>query len=87
MFTAENKESAAEMARISEDIQPDEVQINTLMRPCPVKPLPQGELESIGTHFKGSYATIISVYEKMKPEAAVIDKIEAIKRKVWEIKG
>ncbi|MEA2075557.1 MAG: radical SAM protein [Euryarchaeota archaeon] len=79
MFIDENKESGAEMARIAQKIQPDEVQLNTPLRPCAVKPLSQEEMERIEKHFKGF--KVSSVYEKMKPEVRVIDKVEVIKRR------
>lgn len=79
MFVDDNKDSGAEMARIAEEIQPDEVQLNTPLRPCPIKPLSQEEMERIEKHFKGF--KVSSVYEKMKPEVRVIDKVEVIKRR------
>jgi len=79
MFIVENKESGAEMARIAATIPPDEVQRNTPLRQCPVKPLSPEEMASIEEHFKGF--KVSSVYEKMKPEVRVIDKTEVIKRR------
>jgi len=38
-------------------------------------------MERIQKHFKGLNATVISVYDKMKPEVRVIDKTEVIKRR------
>ncbi len=81
MFVEENKESGVEMARIAAAIQPDEVQLNTPLRPCPANPLPPEEMERIQKHFKGLNAAVISVYDKMKPEVRVIDKTEVIKRR------
>ena len=81
MFVEANKESGVEMARIAKVIQPDEVQLNTPLRPCPANPLPPEELERIQKHFKGLDTTVISVYDKMKPEVRVIDKTEVIKRR------
>lgn len=81
MFVEENKESGVEMVRIAAAIQPDEVQLNTPLRPCPTNPLPPEEMERIQKHFKGLNATVISVYDKMKPEVRVIDKTEVIKRR------
>lgn len=79
MFVDDNKDSGAEMARIAQKIQPDEVQLNTPLRPCAVKPLSQEQMEGIQEHFKGF--EVSSVYEKMKPEVRVIDKVEVIKRR------
>lgn len=79
MFVAENKDSRAEMARIAADIQPDEVQLNTPLRPCAVKPLSPAEMAGIQEHFKGF--TVSSVYEKLKPEVRTIDKSGVIRRR------
>ena len=79
MFVDDNKDSGAEMARIAQKIQPDEVQLNTPLRPCAVKPLSQEQMERIQEQFKGF--EVSSVYEKMKPEVRVIDKVEVIKRR------
>ncbi len=81
MFVDSNKESAKEMARIAQKIQPNEVQLNTPLRPCPVKPLSRQEMASIQNQFKGLDATVTSVYEKMKPEVMAIDKGEVIRRR------
>ena len=79
MFVAENKESGVEMARIAAAIQPDEVPLNTPLRPCPVKPLSPVELKGIEKPFEGF--RVSSVYDKMKPEVKTIDKGEVIRRR------
>ena len=61
MFVKENKEFAKEIARIAKGINPDEIQINTPLRPCRVRPLPREELNMIKKHFKG--ATYVSAYD------------------------
>jgi len=81
MFVEENKESGVEMARIAAAIRPDEVQLNTPLRPCLANPLPPEEMEHIQKHFKGLDTTVMSVYDKMKSEVRVIDKTEVIKRR------
>jgi wyosine [tRNA(Phe)-imidazoG37] synthetase (radical SAM superfamily) len=82
MFVADNKDTGAAMARIATEIQPDEVQLNTPLRPCPVKPLSHEELAHIEAHFGGLDVTVSSVYEKkLKPEVQVIDKVAVIKRR------
>ncbi len=81
MFVAENKDAGAAMARIAKELQPDEVQLNTPLRPCSVKPLSYEDMARIEAHFGGLDATVISVYEKMKPEVRVIDKVAVIKRR------
>jgi wyosine [tRNA(Phe)-imidazoG37] synthetase (radical SAM superfamily) len=80
MFTEENRRYAEEMARIAKSLSPDEVQINTPLRPCPVKPLTPMEIENIEKHFNG--LNVVSVYKKSKPEIKYyLDKNEILKRR------
>jgi len=62
MFVEQNKLHAEEIARIVKEISPDEVQINTPLRPCEVKPLSKEEIDNIKRYFKDM--NIISVYDK-----------------------
>jgi wyosine [tRNA(Phe)-imidazoG37] synthetase (radical SAM superfamily) len=61
MFIDENKDGAAELAALARDIQPNEVQINTPLRPSRVEPLSRDTLAAITPRFRGMKA--ISVYE------------------------
>jgi wyosine [tRNA(Phe)-imidazoG37] synthetase (radical SAM superfamily) len=83
MFVAANRDSGAELARIAAEIQPDEVQLNTPLRPCGVKPLSVEEMKQIERQFGKLKPEIevVSVYEKMKPEVRVIDKGAVIRRR------
>jgi wyosine [tRNA(Phe)-imidazoG37] synthetase (radical SAM superfamily) len=72
MFMGQNKEYAREIAQIAKEINPDEVQINTPLRPCKIRPLPKQELDRIKQHFQG--LNVISVYD------ARIKKIEPVSR-------
>jgi wyosine [tRNA(Phe)-imidazoG37] synthetase (radical SAM superfamily) len=83
MFIDDNKKYAPEMVRIAEEIRPDEVQINTPLRPCGVKPLSQEEIKIITHEFRKSRSleNIISVYETKKPKVFPIDLEEVYKRK------
>jgi wyosine [tRNA(Phe)-imidazoG37] synthetase (radical SAM superfamily) len=64
MFMKENVQYAGEIACIAKDIRPDEIQINTPLRPCGVEPLGREELSKIKDLFGG--LTAISVYESRK---------------------
>lgn len=79
MFVEENKESAADLAAIVEKIQPDEVQINTPLRPCGVKPLTKNELDAITGYFKGS--NVISVYDVRMISTKSINKEDTLRRR------
>jgi wyosine [tRNA(Phe)-imidazoG37] synthetase (radical SAM superfamily) len=79
MFVEENKVYAKEIAQIAKEINPDEVQINTPLRPCKVKPLPREELDKIKKHFEGLNA--ISVYEAKLKEVKPVSKEDTLKRR------
>jgi wyosine [tRNA(Phe)-imidazoG37] synthetase (radical SAM superfamily) len=82
MFMGENKNYAHELAKLAREIQPDEVQINTPLRPCNVKPLLKGELDEIEKKF--IRLNTISVYHSPKPMTDPLDKLELIKRRRLE---
>ncbi len=80
MFVEENKNFAKKMAEIAKEIDPDEIQINTPLRPCMVKPLNREELVGIKNNFK-DFKNVISVYEAKKYEVRPLDLKEIQKRK------
>lgn len=80
MFIEANKGCALEMARIALDIYPDEVQINTPLRPCGVTPLTQVEIASIQQKFSG-LPKVVTVYEAPKPDVTPLDHIETLRRR------
>ncbi|MCM8799237.1 MAG: radical SAM protein [Candidatus Omnitrophica bacterium] len=69
MFIRENKSEIKGLIEISKKIMPDEIQINTPLRPCGVKPLGKDEILRIKKEFLKSLSDfknikIISVYDK-----------------------
>lgn len=80
MFVEENKKEAKKLSKIAREINPDEVQINTPLRPCKVEALSKEELKKVKKEFKG--LNIKSVYEDRKDVNKVepIDK-EAVKER------
>jgi wyosine [tRNA(Phe)-imidazoG37] synthetase (radical SAM superfamily) len=82
MFIHDNKDMGAALAALARDIEPDEVQINTPLRPCPVAPLPQQVLEEIEHHFTGLPTTM--VYTSKRPHTNPLDKLELFKRRRME---
>ena len=80
MFIKENKNFAREMAKISREINPDEIQINTPLRPCSIKPLTKLEIKKIKKEFS-DFRNVISVYEAKKPKAMPLSIKEVRKRK------
>ncbi len=79
MFIGENKKYAEKIAQIAKEINPSEVQINTPLRPCGVKPLSKGELTTIKGYFEG--VNNISVYEGEKKKVKPISNEDTLKRR------
>ena len=90
MFIEENKNKVAQLAYLVNYIKPDEVQINTPLRPCDVKPLSREEIFKIkeyfvdkcGVIFGGKKINIISVYDaKTQKEVYPISNNDTLKRR------
>jgi len=79
MFVAANKRSAAEMARIARRLSPDEVQLNTPLRPCGTKPLSPREMAAIKREFVG--LKVVEVYEAPAVEVRALDAVETLRRR------
>ena len=79
MFMQENAKNAGEIAEIARNIGPDEVQINTPLRPCAVDPLGREELARIKGLFTG--LNTISVYESVKKHVTPISDEDTLKRR------
>jgi len=63
MFTQENKSDAEQIAILAKTIKPNEIQLNTPLRPCGVKPLSKTEMEEISSFFSFKNIDVVSVYE------------------------
>ena len=80
MFIEENKNFALELAEIAREIKPDEIQINTPLRPCGARPLTRSEVKKIKEEFSG-FKNVISVYEAKRPKVFPLNIEEIKKRK------
>jgi len=80
MFVEANRDCASEMARIAEELSPDEVQINTPLRPCAVKPLTPEEIAAIRQEFAGLKG-VVTVYEALRPEVTPLNLEETLRRR------
>jgi wyosine [tRNA(Phe)-imidazoG37] synthetase (radical SAM superfamily) len=81
MFVPENKQFSEEIAKIARSIKPDEIQINTPLRPSPVRPLTPAELREVQKSFKGM--NFRTVYKAVKPKVGKVigkKKIKELKR-------
>ncbi len=79
MFVKENKRYAKEIAKLAREIDADEVQINTPLRACGVKPLSKQQLGRIQRYFKDvNYTT---AYDRHKKNVKPLDKKATAKRR------
>lgn len=85
MFVRENKDSYKKLAVLAAKIQPDEVQINTPLRPCGVKPLSEKQIAKITAYFRKipvlKGRKIISVYEAKPEKVTPISTKDTLKRR------
>jgi wyosine [tRNA(Phe)-imidazoG37] synthetase (radical SAM superfamily) len=79
MFTKDNVKHAHKIAQLTREVNPDEIQLNTPLRRCRVKPLSKKELQNISTCFSG--LNVISVYDVDKKEVAPISAKETLTRR------
>lgn len=79
MFIPENKKYARDIARVVKEINPDETQINTPLRPCGAKYLSIAELSIIKSYFSG--LNVVSVYEADKKKVKPVSKEDTLKRR------
>ncbi|MCD4740616.1 radical SAM protein [archaeon] len=79
MFTQENKNFAREMASRAKEIKPDDIQLDTPIRPSKTLPLTPQEMMEVKKHF--NEFNTISVYEAQKVKAKPINPKETNKRR------
>lgn len=84
MFTAINREYAEEIARVAKKIGPDEIQINTPLRPCGVAPLSREDLNAIEVSFRsicGKTIAIKNVYAAKRQKVFSVSGMDTLKRR------
>jgi len=79
MFYQDNQDRASEIAALVSSLHPDEVQVNTPLRPCPVKPLPAPELAEIARAFEG--LNVMTAYDPSRPAVQALDTAETASRR------
>jgi len=79
MFVEVNKRYAKEMAEIARSLSPDEVQLNTPVRPCGVEPLSPPEMAAIKEEFQN--LNVVEVYDALTPEAIPVNAFETLRRR------
>ena len=80
MFINTNRQKAPELAELVRGFSTDEVQVNTPLRPCPVKPLNPNDLDKIKGHFS-EFKNVFTVYEASKPAVTPMDPQQTERRR------
>jgi wyosine [tRNA(Phe)-imidazoG37] synthetase (radical SAM superfamily) len=78
MFVEENRRYAKRIADIVRDINADEIQINTPLRPSAAKPLDKNGISEIKYFFAGMPA--VTIYEQNRKETTPYNEADTIKR-------
>lgn len=78
MFIKENQKYARAIAEIVREINPDEIHINTPLRPSSAHPLNNEEIKQIKSFFTGMPA--VSVYDQPRKETIPVNTQDTIKR-------
>ena len=68
------------MAKIAEQLSPDEVQINTPLRPCAIQPLTPEDISAIERKFS-KVKNPVTVYEASGLEVTPLDTEETRRRR------
>ena len=80
MFIEVNKNFAGKIAQIAGALLPDEVQLNTPLRPCAVRPLAPPQMASIKGNFH-NFRNAVTVYESSRPEIKPLNLHETLRRR------
>ena len=80
MFIQANEDYAEEIAALARQISPDEVQINTPLRPCAVRPLPPKNIAKVQREFT-NFESVVTVYEARKYKVLPLDLAETLRRR------
>jgi wyosine [tRNA(Phe)-imidazoG37] synthetase (radical SAM superfamily) len=81
MFVGLNQAHAAQMAEVAASLSPDEVQLNTPLRPCAAVPLLPAAMATIRDAFSCVDARVTMVYEAASPTVTPINVPETIRRR------
>lgn len=76
MLSDMNKGNLYTLAYMAKLLMPDQVQINTPVRPCALKPLPAEELEALRKKWFWNHQDLVTVYGGKRPEVTPIDAKE-----------
>ncbi|MDD5495709.1 MAG: radical SAM protein [Candidatus Omnitrophica bacterium] len=79
MFVEKNRVYASEIASMARYIGPDEVQLNTPLRPCGIKPLARDKMAELERYFIG--LNVLSVYRAGNKDVKPISSEDTLKRR------
>ncbi len=79
MFTEVNKNEAQSLAELAMEINPDEIQINTPLRPSRIGALSKSEISKIKEYFKDF--NVVSVYDAARVEVEPISTKDTLRRR------
>lgn len=74
MFIEDNRHQAQKIAEIAKKIGPDEVQINTPLRPCATKPLTEKQINAIKKEFID--LNVVAVYDVLAKPFSPFDEVK-----------
>ena len=80
MFTETNRDKGPQLAELVKVFAPDEIQINTPLRTCPVRPLSPADISQISRGFSG-FRRVITVYEAPKPSIEPVNRQQTERRR------
>jgi len=80
MFIKLNENFAGEIAQVVRSLSPDQVQLNTPLRPCVAKPLTPAQTSFIKGEFS-QLGNVITVYETSRPEVTPLNLEETLRRR------
>ena len=79
MFVKENEKEAQEIARLARAIGADEIQLNTPLRPCAIKPLSEDRMKEVEKYFEG--LNVVSVYKSVRKKVEPVSAKDTLKRR------
>lgn len=85
MFMKANKDAVREISDLAGEIGPDEVQLNTPLRPCMEQPLPGEEMKRIKTFFNRQGLRSVDVYSAGKKAVVPLSGADTLRRRGKEI--
>ncbi|MDD5217166.1 MAG: radical SAM protein [Candidatus Omnitrophica bacterium] len=84
MFILANEGDAGRMAAIAKELHPDEVEINTPLRTCGVRPLCEAAVCKIESRFRalcGAQSSVINVFNGLHKKVSAISTPDTLKRR------